>query len=368
MNIFFRVDASDRIGTGHVMRCLTLAKELARHGARISFICRSFYSNMCEKLQSEGCTVHCLPCTLDIRNSHDETRSEYADWLGSSWQVDAEQTAAILKRESSQVDWLIVDHYAIDYKWEKSLRPYVNKIMIIDDLADRRHECDLLLDQNFNQEMLLRYKEYVDTKCVTLLGPAYALLRPMFAEERKRAKIVGSKIRRIHVFFGGVDLTNLTAKSLEAIRQLSYKDIYVDVIVGKTNPYKNQIEGICSKNPNIKFYCQVESIAKLMAKADLALGAAGTTTWERCCLGLGTLLISVAKNQVNIAKAADRAGIAKYLGDSKEISTEDIKKNLEYTILNPWILKRMRKNAIRLVDGQGVSRVISVMKNFDHGG
>lgn len=368
MNIFIRVDASDKIGTGHVTRCLTLAKELVRYGARISFICRSFCSNMCEKLQNEGYTVHCLPCTEAIDHSEDESRPEYADWLGCAWKVDAEQTAAIIEREGRQVDWLIIDQYAVDYKWEKSLRPYVNKIMIIDDLADRRHDCDLLLDQNFNQEMLLRYKEYVNPNCVTLLGPSYALLRPMFAAERKRVKLAVSKIRRVFVFFGGIDLTNETAKSLEAIRQLSCKEIHVDVIVGKTNPYKNQIEEICDKYPHIEFYCQVESIAKLMAKADLALGAAGTTTWERCCLGLGTLLISVAENQVNIAKAADRVGIAKYLGDSKDVSAEDIKKNLEYMIRHPWTLRGMRKNAFHLVDGQGVLRVISVMMNLSYGG
>lgn len=364
MNCLFRVDSSLQIGTGHVMRCLTLADELSRKGANVYFVCRAFSANLCELIESRGYWVHRLPLESQEDESVNVAGLKHAHWLGCKWQVDAEQTAAVIAALEKNIDWLIVDHYAIDYRWETYLNPYVGKILVIDDLADRRHHGDLLLDQNLFIDMSTRYTGLINAKCYPLLGPVYALLRPSFAQERKKKKNHDTGVRRILVFFGGIDLTNETAKAIEAICGINEKDIQVDVIVGKDNPYKEQIYKACNEHSQFIFHSQVENMAERMAKADLALGAGGTATWERCCVGLGTLVIAVADNQVEMAKCVHQTGAAIFIGRSEDISSDDILRAFDTIIQNPELLVEMRKKAMNVVDGKGVERVSNIMNHL----
>lgn len=218
----------------------------------------------------------------------------------------------------------MVDSYALDHKWEKFLRPHVNKIMVIDDLANRAHDCDLLLDQNYYRDIEHRYDGLLPLTCRKLLGPEYALLRPEFHQAKKNLRKRDGKIRRILVFFGGSDPSNETKKALQAIKLLNRPEIAVDVVVGAGNPHREEIKQICSEMPNTTYYCQVENMAELMAAADLAIGAGGVTTWERLYLELPTIAIAVAENQVETLEALGEAEMVWYLGIWSEVVVDDI--------------------------------------------
>jgi UDP-2,4-diacetamido-2,4,6-trideoxy-beta-L-altropyranose hydrolase len=359
MNIVFRVDSSVQMGSGHVMRCLTLAEEVRQHGMEPVFISRDLPGNMCTVIENRGFEVYRLP--LNPSGAKPITEGPlHAHWLEESWDMDAEQTIQILKHKQ-RIDWVVVDHYALDEQWEKRIRPYTEQIMVIDDLADRSHDCDVLLDQNLNENMETRYDTILPNHCVKLLGPLYALLRGEFREARERNCKRDGTVRRIFVFFGGSDPTNETSKAIQALFKIDKPEIMVDVVVGKANPHKEHIRHLCSLRPKTNYHCQVNNIANLMAEADLAIGAAGTTTWERCAVGLPALMISVASNQEKIAEQAHKHQIGYYLGKSEQITSADIHSHLQYVLKRPELLKQMSQSAFQTVDGQGAWRVTNTM-------
>lgn len=347
MNVIFRTDASVFIGTGHVMRCLTLASELQAKGAWISFICRELPGNLCVDIENKGFNVYRLP-NSQAQWSDNVQNTKHAQWLGVEWYTDARQTKVVLEKESC-IDWLIVDHYAIDKQWEMEIRPYVRKMMVIDDLADRSHDCDVLLDQNLYENMENRYKGLVPRDCVQLLGPRHALIRSEFIAERVQLRKRTGDVRCIFIFFGGIDPTNETAKSLEAIRLMNRSDVSIDVVVGKAHPYKGQIMQLCSTLPNTTYYCQVQNMAQLMAKADLAIGAVGTAAWERCFLGLPAITLIIASNQVEVTESLAIAGVVWNLGWNTMITPELLHAAINKLMHEPNVLKKMGEKALRLM-------------------
>lgn len=358
MKIVIRADSSVNIGTGHLMRCITLADALCEKGAEFFFICRELPENICSHVEQKGYDVHRLPHE-DNLNASTGDFTEYSNGLGVDWQTDATQTLEVLTGE--QADWLIVDHYALDYRWEARMRPHVGRIMVIDDIADRKHDCDLLLDQNLYEDMYNRYDELVPEDCVKLLGPKYALLRREFAEARKHLKVHDGIVKRILIFFGGGDPTNETSKALESLKIINRPDILVDVVVGSANPHKEKIKELCSTLPNTSYHCQVDNMAALMVMADLALGAGGTATWERCALGLPSIVIAIADNQIAISQAVEKKEAALYLGTCHEINIENICKKLKGLLDLPEALIKMSKSAGKLADGRGAEFVSDKM-------
>lgn len=339
MEILIRTDASQQIGSGHIMRCLTLANELTQK-AQVSFICRELTGNMCDYIEQQGYIVHRLPLP--------ET---------DDWQTDAKQTTAILAAENSVIDWLIVDHYGLDAQWETTMRPYVRKIMVIDDMANRRHDCDILLDQNLYMDMESRYQDLVPNNCQQLLGPKYALLRPEFLAARNTLRKRDGNIKRLLIFMGGSDPTNETTKTLEAIKLLNRLEIAVDVVVGASNPHQEQIKQLCISLPNAAYYCQVSNMAELMVKADLAIGAGGSTNWERCCLGLPSLVVTIAENQEELTHTLHEQGYLISLGQKHKVSSKIISQKLYEILNNPeQVLSFVEKGKL-LVDGNGAKRV-----------
>ncbi len=323
MKILIRTDASQQIGSGHVMRCLSLANEL-RQKAHVSFICQELPGNMCDYIEQQGYPVH---------------------------------SNAILAAENNLIDWLIVDHYALDAQWETSMRPYVRKIMVIDDMANRKHDCDLLLDQNLYVDMESRYHDLVPQHCKQLLGPKYALLRPEFLVARQTLRTRDGSIKRILIFMGGSDPTNETAKALEAINLLNRPDIAVDVVVGASNPHKEQIKLLCASLLNTTYYCQVSNMAELMIKADLAIGAGGSTNWERCCLGLPSLVITIAENQEELTQTLHEQAYLISLGKKEKVSAETIWQKLHDILNEPELVLSFIERGKQLVDGNGAKRV-----------
>jgi UDP-2,4-diacetamido-2,4,6-trideoxy-beta-L-altropyranose hydrolase len=359
-NLIIRTDASVQIGTGHVMRCFTLADELHERGAEIVFVCREFDGNLCGYIKEKGYIVRRLSVS-DTPKHNIDGGPKHAAWLGADWQTDARHVGKIIKGFENPPDWLVVDHYALDERWERYLRPYCKKIMVIDDLADRPHDCDLLLDQNFYENLESRYDGLVPTWCKKLLGPKHALLRPEFREARKNLKKRDGHVRRIMVFFGGSDPTNETTKALEAIRMLNRPDIVVDVVVGAFNSHRKVIEQIASDLPDCTCHFKVEDMAALMAKADLAVGAGGTTVWERCTLSLPSLVITVAENQEKTVSDMAESGYFLFLGRSEAVSVDSLYHALEIAIQSPWFLISFAQKTWSLVDGKGAKRVAQEM-------
>jgi len=365
MNVIFRTDASVQIGIGHVMRCLTLADSLRASGAECRFICRTHRGHLIEQIRQRGFAVHSLPVSSEDvvpSDNEDAARSSHSAWLGSDWATDAAQTK--VGAGETAVDWLIVDHYALDARWEKALRPTCRGLMVIDDLADRQHDCDLLLDQNYYRNQGQRYQGLLPEQCVTLLGPDYVLLRPEFDEARQQLRVRDGIIKRILVFFGGSDPTNQTEMALTALEQLNRWDISVDVVVGLTNPNRHPIQILCDRLPYATYHCNVSNMAELILNADLGIGAGGSAMWERCYLGLPTITVVFADNQVRTTEDVAGLGAIQYLGWSDSLGIEDYARAVSDAIANPQRVKQISDAALDVLHEETTTAVVDAMQNL----
>ncbi len=354
MNVVFRTDATSRIGTGHFMRCLTLAEELQHHGVQIRFASRDLPQYLRDMLETKGMELASLESDATPYPAGDLAHSH---WLNASQAQDAQATKQALS--GREWDWLIVDHYALDARWENALRPSAGHIMAIDDIADRYHDCDVLLDQNLYADMQERYAGKVPAQCRQLLGPRYALLRDEFRESRKQARQRTGPVKRILVFFGGMDADNYTGRAIEALAGLEVGAWQVDVVIGMQHPCREQIEKLCESHG---YHCHVQTkrMAELMAHADLAIGAGGSAMWERCCLGLPALSVCVADNQRRqIADAAEQGLIYSLSGDNE--LTSALWGHISSLLENEPLRKLISRVAMQEVDGLGVNRVAAAL-------
>lgn len=361
MKIVFRCDASLQIGTGHLMRCLTLADALSEQGAECHFICREHTGHLIGIIQQHGHHIYSLPVENRLQLQQD-TQQElaHAEWLGSTQQEDAR-----LCKDFLQIvlpDWLIVDHYALDVFWEKSLRPYCKKLMVIDDLADRQHDCDVLLDQTFGRNPQ-DYIQRVPKDCQLLCGASYALLRPEFAQWREYSlkRREKGQLKHLLINLGGVDKDNITTQILKSIQNSALHDCKITVIMGSTAPWVDMVKqqaALMRWPTEVKI--GVSNMAELMANSDLAIGAAGSTSWERCCLGLPTIMLVLADNQRDIAINLEQANA---------VDTIDLALDFELSVSNAiqrftsssLLLKQMSESASNILDGLGTNLIIKEM-------
>jgi len=357
MKIAIRVDASLQIGSGHVMRCLTLATELKDNGAEIVFICRELSGNMLEYIKEKKFAV--IPLSVPASPKQTCLQSGHAEWLQIPKIQDAEETTAALS-DWGKADWLIVDHYALDADWEKHQRSVVRKIAVIDDLADRPHDCDLLLDQNFYLDGESRYRGLVPAHCRMLLGPQYCLLRPEFFIARQKLARTYESVKRVMVFFGGIDLHNATQKTLHALSKLDLQDVYIDVVIGGSNPNRHDIERLCRKIRNAVLHVQISNMADMMTEADLCVGGGGTATWERCCLGLPALAWPIADNQRKLLSDCAKSGIV-YSPDFDDPDVMDIVNHIVPIMQNSYLRQHMGIAGMKHIDGRGVQRVAKML-------
>jgi UDP-2,4-diacetamido-2,4,6-trideoxy-beta-L-altropyranose hydrolase len=359
MTVFIRSDASLRIGYGHVMRCLALADALRKSGVTVDFICRKHPGNLSELIELQGFIVHELlgleSGYCDDRSNACDTRSEYGQLLGTTQEKDAYESIAAL--QGINPEWMIVDHYALDRSWERMLRPHVSRIMVIDDLADRHHDCDLLLDQNFALNGMGRYNGWVSPAATLLLGPEYALLRSEFSELRKQVKSRSGEVHRVLVFFGGSDPENITWRVLEALSSPAFTHLDIDVVLGAANPHRTAIEKQIQSLPLAKLHIQIDNMAELMCKADLFIGAGGSTTWERLCLGLPSLVVTIADNQVQFTRDLHNDGLLRWLGASQEVDVVMINEAIKLALQQPQRNRQESESGMRIVDGNGAARV-----------
>jgi UDP-2,4-diacetamido-2,4,6-trideoxy-beta-L-altropyranose hydrolase len=375
MKIAFRTDASLQIGSGHVMRCLTLADALRAEGAHCHFISRAHPGHLMEVIRQRGYMTNSLVAPVEkaqaaikniatkVRDSQPNQQHEpaHAAWLGSTWQADVHETAAVLAR--LQPDWLVADHYALDQRWEAALEPHFKKLMVIDDLADRVHCCDLLLDQNLGRQPL-DYAALVPTHCQVLTSPHYALLRPEFAALRAyslQRRKTQPALRQVLITMGGVDQSNATGQVLQTLKNCALpQECRITVVMGLTAPWLESVHELAAQMPwPTEVVVNVNDMAQRMVDSDLAIGAAGSTSWERCCLGLPTLMVILAVNQQPGAQAMKAAQAARLIGVVNDIPTQ-----LPLAVAEMIELEhqsRMSLDASAVTDGRGVEEVLSAM-------
>lgn len=362
--VAIRADASQWIGSGHIMRCATLANYLKKNNSEVHFICRKMPGDYCEWLSSHGFKVHVLPEAKSPCDASDR-ELRHASWLGVPIIQDQAETFSVIS-DISNIDWLVVDHYGLDASWEEPMRKHCNKIMVIDDLADRKHTCDLLLDQNLFKNAKERYQGNVADTCKMLLGPKYALLQNEYAALHEKTKYRQGGINRILVFFGGADEANNTEMAIEAFQEISRKDIVLDVVVGRSHERFNLLNDIANQVDNINVHTNLPSLAPLMTMADFAIGASGATSWERCCLGLPSIVIALAENQKPIASELESAGLIRYIGDVGSVSKDKIYNELK-NLIDSGISRSWSKRCWNLVDGKGAKRICDSMGlHYEH--
>lgn len=370
MIVTFRADASPQIGTGHVMRCLTLADALAASAAECQFICRAHQGNLIDFIRGKGYVVHALPISDEASaglgaQPLDGSAADLAHrhWLAATQTEDAEACAPILAIQHP--DWLIVDHYALDASWERALAQHFGKLMVIDDLADRPHVCDLLLDQTFGREVA-DYRPLVPASCQLLCGSQYALLRPEFAALRpcglqRRAQ---PALRELLITMGGIDKDNVTGQVLEALRTCPLPaDCRITVVMGATAPWLYEVHQQVQGMPwPTRVLVGVSDMAQLMADSDLAIGAAGTTSWERCCLGMPTIMLVLADNQLKVAQGLEQAGAALLVTSGQSMESQ-FAAMLATFVSSPEKLRQMGISAAGIVDGMGTSSVLTLLES-----
>ena len=362
VRIAFRADASVQIGTGHVMRCLALADVLRERGAQCDFICRPHAGHLLELIGHHGHNAIALPAPED--NYLSSRGATYAAWLGTDWAMDAEQTRQALSGKS--VDWLVVDHYSLDHQWERVLRLSCQHLMVIDDLANRTHDSDLLLDQNLGRTA----GDYVDLlppRTRTLIGPQYALLRREFSQWRQYSlqRRAHPKLKYLLISMGGVDKDNTTGLVLQVLKGCDLTpDLRITVLMGLSAPWVRQVQAQATQMPwPTQVLVGADNVAQLMADSDLAIGASGSTSWERCCLGVPAIQIVLADNQKSIATALEKEGAAIVAeGEMLQLTLPALLSQ----IAEETALQTMTHRASRVADGDGAAKVAELLTNdFD---
>jgi UDP-2,4-diacetamido-2,4,6-trideoxy-beta-L-altropyranose hydrolase len=360
MEIAIRTDAAVTMGTGHVMRCLTLAQALREAGARCRFVSRAHRGHLARRIADAGFDLSLLPAA-----ARDPVEG---DWLGLPWQQDARDTRSALA-DGAPPDWLIVDHYGIDAAWERAVAGPGTRVGVIDDRTDRPHACVLLLNQNHGARAE-DYAGLVPAGAQVLAGTAFALLRPEFADLR------GASLARrdtplrpggvLLVSMGGSDPDNATGAVLAALAEVGLPEGWrLCVVMGGQAPHLDSVRAQLAALPMPHdLVVDTPHMAQLMADADLAIGAAGTTSWERCTLGLPCLVAVLAENQVALAEALIAAGAARPLRLSSAAGRARFAADLAELCGTGNARSEMSRRAAAVADGTGVARVVQMLKKL----
>ncbi len=360
MQVLIRTDASRTIGTGHVMRCLVLADRLAQTGASCLFVCREFEDHLAGSVEARG--HRCVLLEVDPNPPSDtgysDTPLAHAGWLAADWRRDAQSTIEI--GETLQgVDLAIVDHYALDYRWEARIKPHTDCLLVLDDLADRQHCADMLVDQNYGHNTS-DYAGLAAGSCRVLAGAQYALLRPQFAAVRPEALTrrhhPGSD-RHLLIYLGGGDTDEALGRVVEILCQARPVNLgAVTLIAGNALNGKRLGNVLRSKvAARIEIVERVGDMAGLMLRADLAIGGGGITGWERCALGLPTLVVTLADNQKSTNRQLARDGHIFAC-----VEPEDLNQDLmaRFIDMDAATYRTISGNAATVTDGLGADRVM----------
>ena len=337
LTIAVRADASSMIGTGHVFRCLSVCDQL-RESARIVFVCREAPGHLGDLLLSRGYELRLIPNVEDAQSDAAQTRKALAEF--------------------GPLDWLVVDHYKLDAAWERAMRAIARRVFVIDDLADRPHDADLLLDYTHAESSV--YDGLAPERALRLIGPRYVLLREEFFGG-PRPQRTHDRVSRLLVTLGGNDPIGMTGRVLEAVDSPEFANLLVDVTVGSSNVRIAEIRAAAERAPNVRLHVQCDYVAELMRGADLCVGAGGLTSWERCYLGLPTLIVILAENQRAFVADLDGLGAVRSLGDGEALTPLRLRDALAAAMADAEWRRRSAAIGCALVDGLGTSRVVQAL-------
>ncbi len=338
--ILFRVDAGKNIGTGHLRRCLSIARHLRRRGASVVFATRTSNPTIDHWLSDAGVTQVVLSGLAASRVPHGQP------WAPADQEADAEDLLA----QSGTPTWdtVVVDHYGLGIPWETALSDHTHRLVVIDDLANRAHHADLLVDHNwYGPNNHKRYKALVPPETPLLLGPRYALLDHSYATTR-RSLPVRTPPKRVLVNFGGTDAGAQTTTAIDAL--LGFPDLLVDAVMGTPEAVEPSVAQRAT-HPRVALHTNLPSLAPLLSKCDLAIGASGTATWERLCLGVPALVTTVHESQSGVTRALAAAGVTTWLGTASDVTLDD------YRSAIAGVLAGNGPSPLPLVDGHGAARV-----------
>ncbi|WP_462163518.1 UDP-2,4-diacetamido-2,4,6-trideoxy-beta-L-altropyranose hydrolase [Pseudoalteromonas xiamenensis] len=343
MQIVFRVDSSANLGSGHFMRCLTLAKAFHHlTQCAIHFVAKEILTHHESLLANNEFMLSKLP-------------------VGQPATSDAQCTIATFGIQLGPII-VVVDHYQLDQSWEIQVRAQCNHLLVIDDLADRIHDCDSLLDQTYLRRKN-DYRHLVSPEANLLLGCDYSLLRREFIELREQAvKKRQSKdgVHEILICFGSTDPINATSQTLDAVLPICIAhQIKINIVLSSSAPHLLELKQRVADLPLCTLHIDSTAVAKLMLDADLAIGANGTLSWERCCLGLPAITADIAANQIFVGKALAQSGAIIHLGLVDNGFAARLKQTVEQLLqANSACLPKMVNQAFALVDGEGARKVV----------
>ena len=332
-NLFIRVDSSPEIGIGHMMRCLTLAQELKNNFDKIIFLTQKDSGNFIGTIMKNEFEVIFIPTTNNDPNIIKNLITAY----------------------SENKNFLLIDHYDIGSNFESSLKNIFERIFVIDDLANRKHDCDLLIDQNYYRDLNQRYEKLIQNGTITLLGPKYAIIRPEFRKINKKTIKKNSQIKKILVSFGGSDPTNECKKVLDALCSIENSKFEIIVAAGIYNHKFEQLKKLYEKYSNIKIYRHVDELSRLMVNSDLFIGAGGTTTWERFYMGLPSTVTIISDDQKESIEFLSDMGHIINLGLAKNVTSKTYVQTLQKP--NSDLIYNMSLHNQKLVDGNGSNRI-----------
>jgi UDP-2,4-diacetamido-2,4,6-trideoxy-beta-L-altropyranose hydrolase len=336
--LLIRADASAAIGTGHVMRCLALAQAWCRDGANVLFAQAETTSTLEKRLRVENFEL------VPVREERGSTE-------------DAAETVALAQARGAT--WIVADGYCFGAAWQKQIRAAGLRLLVIDDYGQAEHyHADLVLNQNLSASESLYARRDADTRL--LLGPRYALLRREFLDASISAREIADTARKVLVTLGGSDPDQVTAKVVMALREIP--GLEAIVVVGGSNPHLESLSALIgSENPALRLIVDATNMSELMRWADVAVTAAGSTSWELATAGLPALQLVIADNQAPIADALYRAGVTVSLGDHRASTPAVIAEALRELLAECTQRREMSSRGRRLVDGRGANRVAAAL-------
>ena len=348
MRILIRADASPTIGSGHIARCLTLARVLRKQGSHVAFACRQLPGHRLDALSAEGFETFALPEFYPGEDPQQAIESMLP------WQADIDALDLLLE-DHAEFDWIIVDHYGLDHHWQTAARRWAPRIAAVDDLATRRYSVDLLLNQNLSG-LSDNYTPLLPEGCRTLLGPRYAMLREEFDCP---AIDIKPEARRVLVNFGGFDAAMQTHHAMLALAD--FTELEVDFVAGVDNPAWAQMQAMAQTRPNWRLHSFVSDFHQRMTEADLFIGAGGGTSWERAALGLPTICIAVSNNQQVNGEVMAAAGAHVFLGAREQVSVTQLRDAIGFVAGNVYLRQSLAERSRQMVDGRGALRVAAAL-------
>jgi UDP-2,4-diacetamido-2,4,6-trideoxy-beta-L-altropyranose hydrolase len=348
MRVLIRADASPTIGSGHIARCLTLARVLREQGSHVAFACRRLPGHRIDALQGEGFETFALP-----ERYVDEDPQQAIEAM-LPWQADINALDDLLEGHAG-FDWIIADHYGLDHHWQTAARRWAPRIAAVDDLASRRYSVDLLLNQNLSG-LSENYAPLLPDGCRTLLGPRYAMLREEF---RCPAIEIRARVRRVLVNFGGFDAAMQTHHAMLALAD--FAQLEVDFVAGAENPAWAQMQALAETRPHWRLHSFVSDFYQRMTAADLFIGAGGGTSWERAAMGLPTICIAVSNNQQANGEVMAAAGAHVFMGAREQVSVEQLRQAIGFVSENFHLRQSLAERSRQLVDGRGALRVAAAL-------